>query len=78
MYLKLTYFLNHNLILFSEKNYQKQAEMFYQNHSLVCVCVCVCVCVGMDGRSRVGGRCISVFMYNICTLVLCLDLGVCI
>ena len=27
MYLKLTYFLYHNLILFSEKNYKKQAQM---------------------------------------------------
>ena len=34
MYLKLTYFFV-NLILFSEKNYKKQAQMFSQNHSLV-------------------------------------------
>ena len=26
--------LYHNLILFSENNYKKQAQMFYQNHSL--------------------------------------------
>ena len=30
----LTNFLHHNLILFSEKNYKKQAQMFYQNYSL--------------------------------------------
>ena len=34
MYLKLSYFLYHNLILFSEKNYKKQVQMFYQNYSL--------------------------------------------
>ena len=34
MYLKLTYFLDHSLILFSEKNFKKQAHMFYQSHSL--------------------------------------------
>ena len=34
MYLKLSYSFYHNLILFSQKNYKKQAEMFYQNHSL--------------------------------------------
>ena len=34
MHLKLPYFLHHNLIRFSEKNYKKQAQMFYQNHSL--------------------------------------------
>ena len=33
MYLKFLHFLSHNLILFSEKNYKKQAKMFYQNHS---------------------------------------------
>ena len=27
-------FFGHNLISFSEKNYKKQAQMFYQNHSL--------------------------------------------
>ena len=27
-------FFYHNLILFSEKNYEKQAKMFYQNNSL--------------------------------------------
>ena len=32
--LKLMYFLYHNLILFSEKNYKKQVQMFYQNNSL--------------------------------------------
>ena len=32
MYLKSTYF--HNLVFFSDKNYKKQAQMFYQNHSL--------------------------------------------
>ena len=35
MYLKLTYFLYHNLILFSEMNHKRQAQMFYQNHSLL-------------------------------------------
>ena len=35
MYLKLTYFLYRNLILFLEKNYKKPAEMLYQNHTLV-------------------------------------------
>ena len=35
MYLKLTYFLHPNFILSSEKIYKKQAQMFYQNHSLV-------------------------------------------
>ena len=34
MYVKLTYFLHHNLILFSQ-NYKKQAQVFYQNRSLV-------------------------------------------
>ena len=34
MNLKLTYFLYHNLILFSGKNCKKQAQMLYQNHSL--------------------------------------------
>ena len=34
MYLKLTYFLYHNLILFSENTYKKEAQMCYQNHSL--------------------------------------------
>ena len=34
MYLKLTYFLHHNLILFPEKNYKKQAQMFYQKTNL--------------------------------------------
>ena len=34
MYLKLSYFHYQNLILLSEKNYKKQAQMFYQNHSL--------------------------------------------
>ena len=33
MYLKLSYFLYHNLILFSEKNYKKQTQIFYQNYS---------------------------------------------
>ena len=33
MYLELTHFLCQNLMLFSEKNYKKQAQMFYQNHS---------------------------------------------
>ena len=28
------YFLYHNLILFSQENYKKQTQMFYQNHSL--------------------------------------------
>ena len=32
--LKLACFLYHKLILFSQKNYKKQAQMFYQNHSL--------------------------------------------
>ena len=32
--LNLKYFLNINLILFLEKNYKEQAQMFYQNHSL--------------------------------------------
>ena len=32
--LNLKYFLNNNLILFLEKNYKEQAQMFYQNHSL--------------------------------------------
>ena len=30
MYLKLSYSLQHNIILFSENNYKKQAQMFYQ------------------------------------------------
>ena len=34
MYVKLTYFLHHNLILFWQ-NYKKQAQVFYQNRSLV-------------------------------------------
>ena len=34
MYLKLTYFLYDNLMLFLEKNYKKQAQMIYPNHSL--------------------------------------------
>ena len=34
MDLKLAYFLYHNLILFSERNYKIQAQIFYQNHSL--------------------------------------------
>ena len=34
MYFKLTYFLYHNFISFSEKNDKKQEQMFYQNHSL--------------------------------------------
>ena len=34
MHLKLMFFIYHNLILFSEKNYQKQAQIFYQNNSL--------------------------------------------
>ena len=34
MYLKLSYFLYHNLILSSEKNYKKQTQMLYQNQSL--------------------------------------------
>ena len=29
MYLKLTYFLYHNLKLFAEKNYKNQGQMFY-------------------------------------------------
>ena len=29
------HFLSHNLVLFSENNYKKQAQFFYQNHSLV-------------------------------------------
>ena len=28
------YFLSYNLTLFSEKNYKKQAGVFYQNRSL--------------------------------------------
>ena len=34
MYLNLTHFYFHNLILFSEKNNKKQTKMFNQNHSL--------------------------------------------
>ena len=36
MYSKLTYFIYHNLVLFSKKNYKKQAWclLFYQNDSL--------------------------------------------
>ena len=38
MYLKFTYFLYYNLNFifrkFLENNYKKQAQMFYQNHSL--------------------------------------------
>ena len=29
------YFLYHNLILCCENNYKKQAQMFYQNHSIM-------------------------------------------
>ena len=35
LYLKLTYFIYDSIILFSEKNYKKQAQMVYQNHLLV-------------------------------------------
>ena len=35
MFLKSTYFLCHNVILFSEKNYKNETQIFYQNHSLV-------------------------------------------
>ena len=36
MYSKLTYFIYHNLVLFSKKNYKQQAWclLFYQNYSL--------------------------------------------
>ena len=34
MYLKLRYFLYHNLILFPEKKYKNQAQIFYQNYPL--------------------------------------------
>ena len=34
MYLKKTCFLYHILILFSEKNYKKQAQIFHQNYPL--------------------------------------------
>ena len=34
MYLKLTNFLYHSLILCSEKNFKKHAQISYQNHSL--------------------------------------------
>ena len=34
LYLKLSYFLYHNLILFSEKNYKKKAQMIDQKHWL--------------------------------------------
>ena len=51
MYLKSSYCLYRNLIIFSEKNYKKQAQMFYQNivtrNNLVwklargyCLCCC--------------------------------------
>ena len=35
MYLKLTYFLDHSLILFSENNHKKQTQILYQNDLLV-------------------------------------------
>ena len=34
MYLELKWYRYHYLILFSQKNYKKEAQMFYQNHSL--------------------------------------------
>ena len=34
MYLELTWYRYHYLILFLQKNYKKEAQMFYQNHSL--------------------------------------------
>ena len=34
-YLELTWYLYHYLILFSQKKYKKEAQMFYQNHSLL-------------------------------------------
>ena len=35
MYLKLSYFLCHKLILLLEKNSKKEEQIFYQNHSLM-------------------------------------------
>ena len=34
MYLKVTLISSYNLILISEKNYKKQAQIFHQKHSL--------------------------------------------
>ena len=39
MFKLIIFSLNHNLILFSEKNYKKQAPMFYQNYSVETFCI---------------------------------------
>ena len=39
MFKLIIFSLNPNLILFSEKNYKKQAPMFYQNYSVETFCI---------------------------------------